>query len=478
MNRPQLRTYRRPKLDQGYVLLTGATGLLGQYLLNDLLTAGWRVAVVVRSSRRLNALERVEAIIQRWESERGELMSRPVVLEGDVSKNQLGLNAEDIRWCEDNVTSVIHNAAVVQFEAHDRTQEPWTTNCNGTQFAIDFAKEIGVEDFHYVSTAYVSGRREGVILEGEFDCGQAFRNAYEESKFQAEQLVRQQVPGATIYRPSIIAGDSQTGFTASYHGLMWYLRFLDVLVPQQPKDASGRFHTAINLPVQGSEPHNIVTVDFVSTAIASLFARRDARGKTFHLATEHPTTYRQIIEYCYDIFNSAGVTYGSEKPSQQPSGFAETFFEQSKVYHDYAVCNATFDLSNLKSFLPGLSSPKIDETMVRQFMEFGRADKWGKRREQKPEVPAETVDHLRQFISRLMLNENQILGVDVCGPGGGQWTARNQNGHIQLTRGIANDTSSILRLQSRHLRQDSNIPGSDYNGLRLELSRQFDEFTA
>ena len=65
-----------------YHLLTGATGLLGNYLLRDLLLAGVPVAVIARSDRRQTARQRIEAAMCRWEVDLGRPLTRPVIIFG------------------------------------------------------------------------------------------------------------------------------------------------------------------------------------------------------------------------------------------------------------------------------------------------------------------------------------------------------------------------------------------------------------
>jgi len=92
-----------PNFSQGtdgrpYWLLTGVTGLVGQYLLKDMLLAGLPVAVLVRPGRTATASARVEGLMQRWEGVCGSPLPRPVVLEGDVTAPGLGLSLGDSSW--------------------------------------------------------------------------------------------------------------------------------------------------------------------------------------------------------------------------------------------------------------------------------------------------------------------------------------------------------------------------------------------
>jgi thioester reductase-like protein len=459
MNHPLLSGHLKPVLNQrdsqAYTLLTGATGLVGQFLLKELLLAGVRVAVLVRGSKRQSPRDRIETIMQRWERELRINLPRPIVIHGEVSMPELGMSAEDQGWVASHCESVIHNAAVVSFEEMDRTKEPWTTNVQGTKNVVAFLEKQGIHELHYVSTAYVCGNRQGIIRESELECGQVFRNPYEESKFLAEKFVREQSTKirTTIYRPSIIAGDSMTGFASSYHGLMLYLRLLDLLVPQQPKNADGQYETPIELPVRGDEPHDIVTVNFVARGIASLFCNPETHGDTYHLCADEPTTFRFVIDCCCRIFNSGGVTYNSERTAIEPtSQFAQLFLEQSRVYQDYNRCETRFDMSNFRRYLPDFRSAPIDEKMIQRYLEFGRLDRWGKRRPARPEMPADVDSFLKDFVvsqlHKLEDSKSTMIGVELLGPGGGQWTAVIADGEVQDWKtGTSTTVAELFRLK-------------------------------
>jgi thioester reductase-like protein len=420
----------------GYFFLTGASGLVGRYLTRDLLASGKRLAVLARSNRKMSAHDRIELLLQRWEQKLGYSLPRPIVLEGDVSQPQLGLSAADQRWVARHCTGLIHNAAVVKFEPAEQDQEPWRTNLNGTRHALEFARQTGLRELHYVSTAYVCGNRSGVVLEDQLDCGQGFRNSYEESKFLAEQTVRDcnDFDSKTIYRPSIIAGDSQTGYTSSYHGLMWYLRLLAMLVPQQPRDNTGRIQTDIELPVSGDEPHNVISVDWVSRAICRLLEQPASRGRTFHLVSEHPTTFREVIDWCCEFFNSTGVRFVERSLGRRAtSQFAEMFFSSSRVYQDYDACLVEFDNRNFKQLIPDFDCPAISREQVIRYLEFGAQDAWGKRRDQLPESfeqPQKLAEKIAvgwmEYSADFPTNPHaalpgRICSLDLRGVSGGQW---------------------------------------------------------
>lgn len=200
---------------------------MGRYLLRDLLLANKKLAVVVRATTKQTVQQRIETILQQWEQELGMMLSRPIYLVGDVTEPLLGLDPAAVTWLTEHCTAIVHSAASLTFFA-EGNGEPWSTNLNGTRQVLELCHATDIRELHYVSTAYVCGMREGVILESELNCGQSFRNDYEKSKLQAEQLVRNDpfITNLTVYRPAVIAGDSRTGYTNTYHGLFMYLSTL------------------------------------------------------------------------------------------------------------------------------------------------------------------------------------------------------------------------------------------------------------
>lgn len=374
---------------KGYLLVTGGTGLLGNYLAKDLLKRDYKLALVVRGNEQSSANERVESMIQRWETEIGCVLPRPVVLEGDVCQPNFGFDSRQIEWVKSHCCRVLHSAAVLQFNCFSDQEEPWRTNLGGTKHAIDLARLCNIKDFDYVSTAYVCGRRTERVLETDLECGQQFRNEYEKSKFAAEKLIRQaeHLDSVTVYRPAVIVGDSKTGFTTTFHGLFLYLRLIATLVPTQQRNQNGLIETPIRLPMDGDEPRNLVPVDWVSQVIAKLLACPEAKGKTFHLAPDHCITARNVIEYCYEYFNSCGVEFvGPQAERVANSDFAAKFFENSSIYQSYETSDPQFDTTNLKKYAGDIPCPQIDKQMVHRFIKFGQANRWGKKRKLPPAI--------------------------------------------------------------------------------------------
>jgi thioester reductase-like protein len=213
--------------------------------------------------------------------------SRLRLVEGDVADMDLGLPGGDYKALAAEITAIHHAAAVYYLGAKREMVE--RVNIDGTRTMLELAADCTrLRRFVHWSTAQVSGARSGVILEEELDCGQRFRNIYEETKFRAERMVREaarRLP-VTILRPGIIVGDSQTGEIDKFDGPYYLL----VLIVSSPIDVH------LPLPGRGSSPLNLVPIDYVVEAALAL--SRDARavGGTFHLTDPAPFSARTVYE--------------------------------------------------------------------------------------------------------------------------------------------------------------------------------------
>jgi nucleoside-diphosphate-sugar epimerase len=350
---------------------------------------GQRLVILVRKSKKESAQHRIESILQFWEQQSESRLPRPVIVQGDLRQNLCGLSARDQHWVAKNCDSVLHSAASLAFH-EDSSGEPWLTNIHGTKHLLDLTKTCGIRSMHYVSTAYVCGLRQGAILESELECGQDFRNDYESSKLQAEVMVRNadHLRSLTVYRPAVIAGDSQTGYTNTYHGIYLYLRLMALLVPRHAANSQGIRVTKLRMPMTGNERRNVIPIDWASQVISHLYRNDAANGYTFHLAPEVALTPRDVVEAGYSYFNSTGVEYVGDDPidPQTYNEFESQFLPGLELYNNYKSTDPVFDCTNTKRFARDLPCPKIDEAMLHRYIRFGEQDRWGKRNSKRPKV--------------------------------------------------------------------------------------------
>ena len=287
-------------------LLTGATGFLGREFLVRLLRQGCEVLVTMRrkgdSDTPRLVRERIEEVVAQTAPGTPTATLRSAF--ADVSEPLLGLSDEAVDWLAGSGRAhVVHGAAQVRFDKplwHMYEQNVW-----GTQNAIDLAWEVqrrcGACRFDYVSTCYVAGARSGLALESEIDVGQHSRNYYELTKLDSERRVdtahRRGLP-VSVYRPSIIVGDSRTGKASSFKVLYWPLGLY----------ARGRWRTIFGCP---ECPVDVVPVDYVADAMVALVDEPDAVGRTFHLAAgpERQSTIDEVVGLAQRFFDQKPVRY-------------------------------------------------------------------------------------------------------------------------------------------------------------------------
>jgi nucleoside-diphosphate-sugar epimerase len=434
-----------------YIILTGATGLLGQYLLRDLLIRGHRVAAIVRGNKKSFPEERLEQIMQMWERQLGEYLPRPICIAGDITQPQCGLSDDELSWINDHGQCMLHCAASLTF--HEVGGEPRRTNVEGTNNVLDLCQKTSLDEMHYISTAYVCGQRDDLVMEADLDVGQEFRNDYEKSKFLAEQAVRAaDFRSLTVYRPVVITGDSKTGYTSTYHGTYLYMKLARILAQNTDPDENGTHHVPIRWGLTGDERRNITTVDWNSEVILKLYENPDAHGHTFHLGPEKPLTMREAIGFGTEFYKITGVEFlgFKDKPPHELNELERWVWANISIYGSYDFMDPRFDMTNLRRFAPHLTAPVLDKTTARRLLDYAEEDKWGRRKPPAAEPAPFDVAALLQEkkIGSSGLSTTASVGLDVLGPGGGQWNLAFTDGRLDhYEAGLPSESEkAILRI--------------------------------
>jgi len=266
----------------GPVFVTGYPSLVVGRLVRNLVEAGVETHVLVMEKFEDRARADFDGLP-------GDLLR---LYSGDVVNMDLGLAGAEARRLMERTGTMFHLAGVYHLGVSER--EMMLVNLEGTRNALAFARGMKkLERFVHMSTAFVAGDREGVIMEDELDEGQSFRTKYEESKCLAEKLVRRagrEIP-VTVARPSLIVGDSRTGEIDTLEGPHFFMYVLVNL----PLDVQ------LPLPGHGRYPLNLVPVDFLVEALPVIAADPDGAGRAFHLTDPNPVSARKVFELVAEL---------------------------------------------------------------------------------------------------------------------------------------------------------------------------------
>ena len=326
------------------ILLTGATGFLGMEVLARLLErTDHEVVCLVRG----DAEARLDEVLGTLYSEGTPHRDRVHAMAGDLTDGALPSPGP--------VDVVCHCAASISFDLP--LEEARAINVEGTRGVLELAHAAGARRFVHVSTAYVSGTHTGTFAEDML--GTEFRNTYEQTKAEAEAIVAAtQGMEVAIARPSIVVGESGTGWTPAFNVLYWPLRAF----------ARGLFDT---IPARPEGRVDVVPVDYVADGITALI-ETDATG-TFNLvAAEEAATVDELARM-------ACAHFGRECPPYVQAGASggAAVDEHGAVYVPYFDMEVVFDDVRTRDVL-GIRAPRLSEYFD-TLLDYADAARWGKR---------------------------------------------------------------------------------------------------
>jgi thioester reductase-like protein len=265
------------------IFVTGFPGFLATRLVKRLATQDARFILLTQPPLLDTARETVSGIVR----DTGVAAENFKVIPGDITEPNLGLSPQETEVARREVTSIFHLAAIYDLAVDCAVASH--VNVEGTLNVNQFAKSVKhLRRYNYVSTCYVAGKREGLILENELHHHEGFRNHYEQTKYLAElevETLKSELP-VTIYRPSVVCGHSQTGETAKYDGIYYLIHYLR-------KWPGGL--TLLNIGNR-AVCLNLVPFDFVVDAMVALANDDRAIGATIQLADPSPLTTEQLFD--------------------------------------------------------------------------------------------------------------------------------------------------------------------------------------
>jgi thioester reductase-like protein len=372
-----------PPAETGPLLLTGATGFLGMELLARYLERTDRtVYALVRARDDAEAQERLRAAVARVVDAPGRFDHRLLAVRGDLALPGLGISRSRRLALAESVTEIVHSAASVSFTLP--LQEAREINVEGTRRMLELAELCtahgSLRRFAYVSTAYVAGDATGTFGEDDHDVGQGFRNTYERTKWEAERLVRahaERLP-VQIFRPSIVVGEQETGWTAAFN------------VIYSPLRAFAKGASVPLIPGRRSAPVDVVPVDYVADAIFALTSREDGAGATYSLAAgPQASSVGELVSLSARTFERSRslivppALYGRTVHPlvlRRSSGARRKWLLQAPVFFPYFALRVRHDTTRARAALAadGLGPPPL-ATYFDRLVDFAEAARWGRR---------------------------------------------------------------------------------------------------
>jgi thioester reductase-like protein len=368
----------------GAILLTGATGFLGMDALARLIERdSEQIVVLVRADDDDGARRRLADVLARLYDEVPAAAARVSAVRGDLVQPGLGLAAADRAWLLASVDRIVHCAASISFDLP--LHEAREINVRGVQRVIDLAREIaaaggGLRRIVHVSTAYVSGRHAGAFGEHDLDLGQQFRNTYEQSKNEAEQLLlhARDLPLA-VARPSIVVGHSASGWTSAFNVLYWPMRAFERGLLQE-------------VPAREDSIVDFVPVDYVTDGILALLDADHVDGVYNLVAGDDALTAGELVQLHASVSGREPLRFvAQETDAGLPAG-VETFvpyFDVRCRFTDERACallagggrvDGGVDAGAGAGVGAGVGVVKPDPRgYLPQLIGYARATAWGKR---------------------------------------------------------------------------------------------------
>ncbi|WP_407316443.1 amino acid adenylation domain-containing protein [Isoptericola halotolerans] len=269
------------------ILLTGATGFFGSYVLRDLLaTTDAVVECAVRAPDPVAGRERIAEAQIRYGHGPLDAADRVVALPADLTEADLGLSPDDFDALARRTRAIHHSAAHVNFVYPYEWLRP--TNVDGTRTVARLALRGGGIPVHYVSTiAVLSGMGSANVrhLSENDDVGHVERMSmgYPESKWVAEKILglaaERGVP-VSVYRPYEITGNLRDGAWNTEAAIVALFKAI----------------VEMGLAPDARLPLDFVPADYLARALVHLAERPDHVAATYHLTNPSFAVLSDIVE--------------------------------------------------------------------------------------------------------------------------------------------------------------------------------------
>lgn len=350
------------------ILLTGATGFVGAFLLHDLLKqTSADIHCLLRAEDVEKGLERLERNLKTYLLWDESFASRIKPVLGDLAAPRLGLSDEVFDELAGRIDWIYHNGAMVNFVYPYAAHK--ASNVLATQEILRLASRVKLKPVHHISTL-------SILHNGSHDDGRVYRESdniektgapfggYAQSKWVAEKLVMQAgargIPYA-IYRPGLVSGHSVTG--------AWNT---DNMISSMTR-ACLLLGVAPDLDVVA----NIVPVDFVSAAIVYISKNPDNWNQVYHLENPSPLHMNDLLAWLAEEgFHPRRVAFEEWRAALfrqvafMENGGWEPYLPLIEEVEERQIFMPRIDLSNTLGKLKGagIECPPVDGKLLSTYL--------------------------------------------------------------------------------------------------------------
>lgn len=280
-----------------HIFLTGATGFLGAFLLQQLLQqTSAKIYCLVRAVNGQEDRQKIQKNLEQYLLWDDAFKSRIIPILGDLSQPLLGLSESEFHQLAREIDIIYHNGALVNLIYPYSALK--ATNVRGTQEVLRLASQIKLKPVHYISTLAIFesdtyAGKQGIKEDDSIEESHGLDEGYAQSKWVAEKVIKiaqsRGIP-ISIYRPGMVTGHSETGLTNT-NDIMSRLLKSFILLRNAPQ---------LDLMM------DMTPVDYVSSAIVYISKQKESIGKTFHLVNPQPLHLSSLIQE----INSLGYSIG------------------------------------------------------------------------------------------------------------------------------------------------------------------------
>ncbi|MCA0972497.1 SDR family oxidoreductase [Halobacillus litoralis] len=338
------------------ILLTGSTGFVGKQLTLKLLQKGHHVYALVRNQRKADGLKEVVPFGFREQLH---------IIDGNIANEKAGLSQGELEALKGQIDAVYHIAAYLSFDDEEKDRL-YDVNVEGTRHILDLAKELEVAKFFHVSTAYTLGDQQEASEELH-SLDRPFLNYYEKTKCEAEHLVFRYKEDfdVSIFRPSIIIGDSETGEAESTFALYGIIRSFNLMKRRMERQQSA-VKQKVKFVCLEDTAQNIIPVDHVVKGLVAGLEHAETET-IYHLTNDHPPTNAEVFRLLKEELDFHDVDLVSPADVHELSEQEMKFNEPLSVFQEYLKKTIHFDDTNAKELFErsGVAPVHVTEDVLR-----------------------------------------------------------------------------------------------------------------